>query len=175
MWGNPMREREILLFSFRKVHISNNYTISSQEKNTSQHLNCPKIYLDFRSQKIRTVVRICPFQHLKICANMLYGQQQIASFFTNRKYKQCLEIHGARLPRFACPPHCCMDCTNLYSMAPLTAEISALTKQKILLEICAQCLLGNVPSYLSQAYSKILSQSPLVVSCTLPNAFFYKI
>jgi hypothetical protein len=54
MWGNPEREREIyLLFSFRKVHISNNNTISSQEKNHLQHPKCPKnFYLEIRAKSV---------------------------------------------------------------------------------------------------------------------------
>jgi hypothetical protein len=53
------------------------------------------------------------------------------------------------------------------------------THKKKCLGICALLFLGNVPTklltFLSQALSKNLSQSPsLVVSCTLPNAFFYK-
>jgi hypothetical protein len=34
MWGNPMREREILLFNFRKVQKSNKYIFPTKE-NTS--------------------------------------------------------------------------------------------------------------------------------------------
>jgi hypothetical protein len=52
------------------IDISSNNTISSQEKNTSQHQKCPKICLDFRAQKIHTIVWICHFQHLEICAKI---------------------------------------------------------------------------------------------------------
>jgi hypothetical protein len=53
MWGNP-REREILLFSFRKVHISNNNTFSSQEKNHLQHKTVPpKSALKFVPQSVQ--------------------------------------------------------------------------------------------------------------------------
>jgi hypothetical protein len=44
MWGNPMRERERerdLLFSFRKVHISNNKYNFQQEKSTYNTLKQP--------------------------------------------------------------------------------------------------------------------------------------
>jgi hypothetical protein len=183
MWGNPMREREreILLFSFRKVHISSNYTISSQEKNTSQHQNCPKICLDFRAQKIRTIVWIFPFQHLEIRAKIFVVQTatelppsptENAEMAASKSVQQAASIFVPSQPLY----------DGLYGSVQygLSNNRKLNThKTENPLGICAQKLLGNVPSllpsFLSQAYSKILSQSPpLNVSCTLPNAFFYK-
>ena len=40
MWGNPTREREILLLCFRKIQNSSKPTFPTQE-NTSQHQICP--------------------------------------------------------------------------------------------------------------------------------------
>jgi hypothetical protein len=54
MWGNPTREREreILLFSFRKVHNSSKITFPAK-RNHLQHPNCPtKICLDFCAKSV---------------------------------------------------------------------------------------------------------------------------
>jgi hypothetical protein len=37
MWGNPMREREILLFSFKKIHISSKITITAKKNPLTAH------------------------------------------------------------------------------------------------------------------------------------------
>jgi hypothetical protein len=50
MWGNPTREREILLLCFRKVHINSKITFPAKD-NTSQHQICP--------------IEICLFFHAK--------------------------------------------------------------------------------------------------------------
>jgi hypothetical protein len=44
MWENPMRERYILLFSFRKVHKNNNNTFPSKRKTTCNTKTIPHKY-----------------------------------------------------------------------------------------------------------------------------------
>jgi len=72
MWGNPMREIEILLFSFSKVHINNNNTILIQEKSHLQH---PKLFQKFMPQFVCQVcIVVQPTQkkqHLKNRAKQL--------------------------------------------------------------------------------------------------------
>jgi hypothetical protein len=84
----------------------------------------------------------------------------------------------SKLPQFPCPPSLLYALYELYGSVHYGLSNSrkfSTHKTENPLGICAQKLLGNVPSLLSQAYSEILSQSPSLVSCTLPNAFFYKI
>jgi hypothetical protein len=49
MWGNPMRERDILLFDFRKIYISSKITISSKRNPLIAHYK--------QSQKLCLVIR----------------------------------------------------------------------------------------------------------------------
>jgi hypothetical protein len=88
--------------------------------------------------------------------------------------KNCAQFTSICVPSSSC----CTDYTNLYSMTSNNRKTNQHSNRKFLLGICALALLENVPalllSFLSQAYSEISLVPSLNVSCTLPNAFFYK-
>jgi hypothetical protein len=72
MWGNPMRERD-LLFSFRKVHNSSNNTFPAKRKTTYCCMAHPEIL------------------HLEICVNsLLYRLFGAAQQQQKQPQKPCL-------------------------------------------------------------------------------------
>jgi hypothetical protein len=89
-----------------------------------------------------------------------------------------LNFCANKMPRKSCPLSLLY---GLYRSVQYDLQqqqmISALT-HKFSFGICAHFVLGNVPTklltFLSQSLSESLFQSPSLVSCTLPNAFFYK-
>jgi hypothetical protein len=101
MWGNPMREI-YLLFSFRKVHITSNNTISSQEKNHLQHPTFPKIYASIFMPSLYICTTHLQNLNLEIHANsLLYGL-----FGTAQQQEKCSKQPRKivpMLPLFSCP------------------------------------------------------------------------
>jgi hypothetical protein len=67
--GKP-NERDRSYYSALGKYISATITQFPAKRKIPQHQNYPKICLDFCARKIRTTVRICPFQHLKIHAKI---------------------------------------------------------------------------------------------------------
>jgi hypothetical protein len=176
MWGNPTRERERSYLLLQEKTLQQHTHNFQPRRNTSQQQICPRIFCLEKRAQIRTAVRppqiLCLEKRAQLCAvrPAQYGPAAARNLQKN-------------LPRFLCqrtalkimPSSCC---TDSYSTAKQQKIRTALT-QKNSLAICALLFLGNVPTklltFLSQALSKNLSQSPsFVVSCTLPNAFFYK-
>jgi hypothetical protein len=175
--GKPNeREREILLFSFRKIHNSSKITISSQEKSTyntlKQSQNLPR-----NPCQIRTAVR--PVLYLEIHANsQLYGLFRTAQKQQTKSLKSASKIMPKTASIFV-PTFTCMY--GLYGSVqyglpqqkndPAMKQISSLGfVPTFSWEMCPQCC----PKFPLSSLLENLSQSPLDVSCTLPNAFFYK-
>jgi hypothetical protein len=90
-WGNPTREREILLFSFRKVQNNNKYTFPAKE-NTSQHQNSPtKFCLDFRAKFVLLYDFLCTsiFVPTVSCTDSSVWPKN-----NKQKFEICLEIRS---------------------------------------------------------------------------------
>jgi hypothetical protein len=74
---------------------------------------------------------------------------------------------------------CCTDCTDPYRTASNNRKITQHSNRNVPLgfvpniswEMCPLCC----PNFPLSSLLENLSQSPSLVSCTLPNAFFYKI
>jgi hypothetical protein len=174
--GKPNeREREILLFSFRKIHNNNKITISSQEKSTyntlKQSQNLPR-----NPCQIRTVVR--PVLYLEIVPTVSCMDCSVWPRNNNQKSGICLEN---------CAKDCLDFCAHFHLLYGLYGSVQyGLPQQKndpamkhisslgfvptFSWEMCPQCC----PKFPLSSLLENLSQSPLDVSCTLPNAFFYK-
>jgi hypothetical protein len=179
MWGNPMREREILLFSFRKVHNNNNNTFPAKRKTTYNTKTVPhKSALKIMPQSVQ-LYGFVEYWHLKICATT--GSCTLP--LVNRppsenSSRTALKIVPTLALVFMPQICCCTTCMDPYSTPVPINNTTTNQNKKCLLGICALALLGIMPflllSFLSQAYSEISHAPPLNVSCTLPNAFFYK-
>jgi hypothetical protein len=95
MWGNPMREREILLFSFRKVHSKNNNTFPSKRKTT---YNTKTIPHKFALKTMPQYVQLYGFDecwHLEIHAttgSCTFPSVRLSSF--RKFFKGCLGNHA---------------------------------------------------------------------------------
>jgi hypothetical protein len=109
--------------------------------------------------------------------NLLYGlnnttQQQQENTLNS------LDFHANKLPRKSCPLSLLYGLYGSVQYGLQQQQMISAPTQKFARGICAHFVLGNVPTklltFLSQALSENLSQSPSLVSCTLPNAFFYK-
>ena len=74
---------------------------------------------------------------------------------------------------------CCTECTDPYNTASNNRKITQHSNRNVPLgfvpniswEMCSLCY----PNFPLSSLLENLSQSPSLVSCTLPNAFFYKI
>jgi hypothetical protein len=86
--------------------------------------------------------------------------------FRKVQYSNKITFPCQRVPQKLCPPSCCTDCTDPYSTAQ-HKKIEHHLHRKNALGSVPSFFLGNVPSrmltFLSQAYSKNLSQSPPLV------------
>jgi hypothetical protein len=106
------------------------------------------------------------------CTLFLYGQPPSENS-EKLPQKTC-----SKLPRFLCPSLLLYSLYRSVLYGLYQQKHSSTPKQKSLLGIRTLALLENVPSllpsFLSQAYSEISQAPSLNVSCTLPNAFFYK-
>jgi hypothetical protein len=108
---------------------------------------------------------------------MLYGLNSTAQQQQENPLNS-LDFHANKLPRKLCPLSLLYGLYGSVQYGLQQQQMITTLTQKISLGICAHFVLGNVPTklltFLSQALSENLSQSPSLVSCTLPNAFFYK-
>jgi hypothetical protein len=177
MWGNPTREREILLLCFRKVQNSSKSTFPAKE-NTSQHQICPtEICLVFHA---KTVLLSGLFCLVFRAHSQLYGLFRTAQN-SEQKTEICLEIRARNFSISVPNPYGLYGSVQ-YSL-PQQKNISVKNSQNFFSwEIVPSLLL----TFLSQACSENLSNSPPDVlstssrclhnmSCTLPNAFFYNL
>jgi hypothetical protein len=159
MWGNPMREREIY-YSASGKYISAAITqFPAKRKTTYNTKNCPKNFcLDFVPSPY------CCTTHPKICTSKSVQTVCCTDCSvwpnSNKKNAQNNLENRANVASIFVPSSPC--CTGLYGSVQYGLQQQKndpTLKQKFLLGICAQYLLGNVPSllpsFLSQAYSKI--------------------
>jgi hypothetical protein len=177
MWGNPEREREILLFSFRKVHT----TTKSQFPAKRKYLTTPKQSPKFSALKtcqIRTVVRPPQILCLEKCANrVLYDLHST----TQQQQEKLQKTASIFVPKTASKIVPLSLLYGLYGSVQyglqqqkndntLTQKISLGFVPTLSWEMCPpSCSLSSL-----KLYSKISLNLLLDVSCTLPNAFFYK-
>jgi hypothetical protein len=174
------REREILLFSFKKVHINSKLTISSQEKYlTAPNMSPTKLYPKIRAQ-IHTTVRPPQKQCLENRANrMLYGLHSMAQQQQENPPKQ---------PRFLCQVPQKLHPLSLYVMyGSVQYSPTAANENSTHTENCPWDLCPFVPTLSWEMYPPSCSLSSLklsrkislnlllLLSCTLPNAFFYNL
>jgi hypothetical protein len=163
MWGNPTR----------KVLYNSKITFPAK-RNHLQHPNSPtKIYL-FSVPSLSCCTYYSPPR--KCSTSKIVPTASCTNCFARLSSSK-------NAPRKLCQTHldfCALSscCTDPYSTASNNRKITQPQNKKSFLGICALAPLENMPflliTFLSQAYSENLSQSPLNVSCTLPNAFFYK-
>ena len=89
MWGNPTREREReIYYSTSGKYISAAaIQFPAREKYLTAPKTVPKFCLDFRAQKIRTAVRICPLPAPRNLCQITYVRTATeTALYTNRKY-----------------------------------------------------------------------------------------
>jgi hypothetical protein len=176
MWGNPMRERERYYYSASGKYKTTTNTHFERRKilhNTKiVPLNSASIFVPNLYGCTTCFVPRFPCQH-SVVGTIPYSQK-----ITNKSLKSTSKIVSKTASIFVPNPYCCTDCTDPYSTKSHNIKITQPKNIKYFLGICTLAPLENMPSllltFLSQAYSENLSQSSLNVSCTLPNAFFYK-
>jgi hypothetical protein len=153
MWGNPMRERERdLLFSFRKVHISNKTTFPAKE-NTSQHQIYPiEICLIFHAKTYRCLASsvprfLCP---QSVVRTIPYGPKT-----TTENLKITSKI-VPKIPSIFMPnPYDCMDYTDPYST-------DSHSRKKIWPKITEKNFSGIMPTFLEN-YALFSTHFPLSI------------
>jgi hypothetical protein len=159
MWGNPTREREILLLCFRKVQNNNKSTFPAKE-NTSQHQICPtEICFVFyaKTAPLSGFFHTSFFVPTVTCTDCSVRPRNNHKKSGNR-LENCAKNHLDFRAQIR------TDCMDPYTMASHSKKnISAKNSQKISWESCPLSS-KNVPSllltFLSQACSKNLSNSP---------------
>ena len=161
------RERERLLLCFRKVQNNNKCKFIAKE-NTSQHQICPtEIYLVFH---VKTVL-LCSLLHTSFfvptvsctnCSIRPINSEQKSEIRLKNRAQIYLDFHAKSVRLY--------EIVWIHTIRPHTTKKNNSTQKlqkKISWDLCPPSL-ENVPSllltFLSQAYSKNLSNSP-------PNVF----
>jgi hypothetical protein len=169
--GKPNERERDILFNFRKVQY-NNKIIFPDKRNHLQHPNSPtKICLVFRAKSVLLYDPPRKCSTSKIVQTTCYTDCSVRSSNSkNAPPKLCQDP-----PRFSCA---FLLLYRLYGSVQYDLQRqknNSATKQKIFpWDLCpSKCVLFAAHFPLSSLLRN-LSQSPHDVSCTLPNAFFYK-
>jgi hypothetical protein len=174
--GKP-NERERDYYSASGKYISATIThFQPREKPLTTQKLSPKICLDFCAKSVQ-LYGFAQKLHLEKCAK----QVCCTDFLYDRPPSKKLRKTASKMCQ-SCLDFCAqvfvVRTVRIRTVRPPTTKNQQHSKQKFLLGICAQALLGNVPSCCPLSSLKLtqksLSISSLNVSCTLPNAFFYK-
>jgi hypothetical protein len=181
MWGNPTREREIYYSAFRKVQYNNKYTFPAKENTSQPQKNSPKNYA---LENVPKSVQL--YGLLQICASKKHAQQSVVRpaqydpTTTRRSPENASVFHAKGCLENRAQTSCCTDCTDPYSTAQ-HRKMEQHTHRKLPWDLCPlspwemcppSCSLSSLK--LTQKISLTQLLSLLDVSCTLPNAFFYK-
>jgi hypothetical protein len=172
MWGNPMREREILLFSFRKVQYNSKITFPAKRNTSQPQKKSPKMFCLGKYAQVHTAVRPPLNLCLEKCAQQSVVQPAQYGPTTTRKLKISTSIFVPKGASKTMPSFLVYGLYGSVQYSPTQKNRTTLT-QKNALGFVPSFFLGNVLSklltFLSQAYSKNLSltsSSLLDVSCT---------
>jgi hypothetical protein len=179
MWGNPMREREIyysasgkyisaatIHIPAREIHLQHTKTVptNSASKSVPSPYCCTAHPENLHLESVHTVCctdcSVWPSSSKKNPLNSLEKCAQLASIFVPSS-------------------PCCTDCTDPYSTASNSKKITQHSNKNVSLgfvpkiswEMCPLCC----PNFPLSSLLENLSQSPSLVSCTLPNAFSYNL
>jgi hypothetical protein len=180
MWGNPReRERDLIIQLQENTYQQQNHNFQPRKIHLQHTKTVPKICLVIRA---KSVLLYDPPRKLYLEKSVQTVSCTDCSVWPNNNKK----------PLKSVPRKSCQNCLDFRALFPLLYGLygsvqydlpqqknnSAHKTNMLPWDLCPLCL-GKCALYaalifLSQAYSKILSQSPPLVSCTLPNAFFYK-
>jgi hypothetical protein len=184
MWGNPTRERDIIIqlqesTKQQQIHISSQGKYLTTPKQ-SQKLcleKCAKFVLLY--SLLRTSFSV-PIVICTDCSVQPRNNKQISEICLENRAQNYLDF---RAKYVLTPVQNCTDCTDPYSMASHSRKI-------IWPKTHRNFFLGFVPSFLGKRalfvahfpFSSILKKSLSIssrcllnMSCTLPNTFFYNL
>jgi hypothetical protein len=146
MWGNPReRERERFI-SFRKVHISNNNTFPAREIHL-QHPKVPKFLPGKCAKKLYCCTDLPRNQHLENVPNNSCCTTICTALFTKKNTRKTASKIVPKLASILCPLPLVVWTVRIRTVRPLNKK-SYSHSHRNSLGICAQSLLGNVPSLL---------------------------
>jgi hypothetical protein len=166
MWGNPTRERERYYYSASGKYSTATKSHFQPREIPHSHKNSPKIFCLGKRAQVRTAV-----QPPLLCALKTVPNRVLYDLHSTTQQQQG---NSKNLPRFSVPKGASktMPSFLLYGLYgsvqydPTQKNRTTLT-QKNALGFVPSFFLGNVPSklltFLSQAYSENLSQSPPLV------------